>query len=208
MRLSKKLRRVLLYGVISVALAGTLYAGYQGATRHNINPRYTVGEPLDSLHGVLVYYNGGVGAVEGRHLTPDGYNLGLKYQCVEFVKRYYYERYGHKMPDSYGHARSFFDPVVPDGGVNTSRDLLQYTNGSLTAPRVGDLIVFSETLFNEHGHVAIISKVQEQYVEITQQNAGLTGSTRDRIPMVSTSKGYYLDNPETLGWLRIKTYSN
>lgn len=46
------------------------------------------GAPLDSLNGVVVYYNDGMGAVHGRN-TVDGYNVGLKYQCVEFVKRYY-----------------------------------------------------------------------------------------------------------------------
>jgi len=50
-----------------------------------------------------VYYNGSVGHVSGRNLVPDGYNPGLKYQCVEFVKRYYYQHLNHKIPDSYRH---------------------------------------------------------------------------------------------------------
>ncbi|MFA0963395.1 hypothetical protein AB9P05_16445 [Roseivirga sp. BDSF3-8] len=50
--------------------------------------------------------------VSGRNLTPDGYNLGLKYQCGEFMKRYYYLHLNHKMPDSYGHARDFFNPSL------------------------------------------------------------------------------------------------
>jgi len=62
-----------------------------------------VGEKVDSLNGVYVYYNGSVGHVSGRNLVPDGYNPGLKYQCVEFVKRYYYQHLNHKIPDSYRH---------------------------------------------------------------------------------------------------------
>ncbi len=50
---------------------------------------YEVGDKVDSLNGVYVYYNSNVGNVSGRNLASDGYNLGLKYQCVEFVKRYY-----------------------------------------------------------------------------------------------------------------------
>jgi hypothetical protein len=61
-----------------------------------------------------VYYNGGVANVVGRNVSVDGYNLGLKYQCVEFVKRYYYQHLGHKMPDTYGHAKDFFDRNVAD----------------------------------------------------------------------------------------------
>src|SRR5690554_7449178 len=63
-----------------------------------------VGKAIDSLNNVLVYYNGDVGTVIGRN-TRNGYNLGLKFQCVEFVKRYYYEFYNHEMPDSYGQDR-------------------------------------------------------------------------------------------------------
>ena len=54
---------------------------------------YSPGSKLDSLNGVYVYFNGSMRNVSGRNTTPDGYNLGLKYQCVEFVKRYYYKHY-------------------------------------------------------------------------------------------------------------------
>lgn len=46
------------------------------------------------------------------------YNIGLKYQCVKFVKRYYYEHLNHKMPDSYGHEKDFFDNTIADGQLN------------------------------------------------------------------------------------------
>ncbi len=49
-----------------------------------------IGSIIDEFNGVAVYYNHNVGNVSGRNLAPDGYNLGLKYQCVEFVKRYYF----------------------------------------------------------------------------------------------------------------------
>ncbi len=77
--------------------------------RINLNPNFEIGQKVDSLNGVVVYYNGGVNHVADRNVTKDGYNLGLKYQCVEFVKRYYYEYFHHKMPDNYGNAKDFFD---------------------------------------------------------------------------------------------------
>lgn len=86
--------------------------------KYNFNPSHAIGEKLDSLYGVYVYYNGGVDHVMERNITPSGYNLGLKYQCVEFVKRYYYEHYHHQMPDSYGHAKDFSDTGVKDGHLN------------------------------------------------------------------------------------------
>ncbi|WP_445355990.1 CHAP domain-containing protein [Microbulbifer sp. EKSA008] len=146
--------------IVVVAGIGLLIAViYQLATRLNLNTAYSVGEIIDSLHGVEVYYNGGVNNVEERNTSEDGYNLGLRYQCVEFVKRYYYERFGHRMPDTFGHARDFFDLTVQHGSVNTKRGLLQFHNQGNTPPNIGDIVVYSPSLFNPYGHVAIVSMV-------------------------------------------------
>src|SRR5690554_774597 len=121
-----------------------------------------IGDKLDSLNGVYVYYNSNVSNVSGRNTTTDGYNLGLKYQCVEFVKRYYYEHLNHKMPDSYGHAKDFFDNTVTDGQLNKKRNLIQYRNPSQTKPKVDDLLIFGGSIFNKYGHVAIVSNVDRK----------------------------------------------
>ena len=81
------------------------------------NSSYTQGEIIDQLDGVNIYFNGKVSNVDGRN-TDNKYNLGLKWQCVEFVKRYYFKYYKHKMPNSYGHAKDFFDNKVKDGALN------------------------------------------------------------------------------------------
>ena len=113
--------------------------------------KYYIGKKIDSFNNVSVYYNGNPKNVNGRNLTKDGYNLGLNYQCVEFVKRYYYEHYNHKMPDAYGHAKDFFDSKVKDGDLNSKRNLIQYTNPSKNKPKVGDLVIFSGSLLIVNG---------------------------------------------------------
>ncbi|MCD6066830.1 MAG: domain containing protein [Bacteroidetes bacterium] len=184
----------------------------------NPNPEYTVGQKIDSLNGVYIYYNGGVGNIEERNTSPDGYNIGLKYQCVEFVKRYYYEFYKHKMPDSYGNAKDFFDPSLKDGRINKARNLFQFTNPSDSFPRVGDLIIMDGHPGNPYGHVAIISRVEEKGIEIIQQNPGPFAPSRVTIPLIcidcsttiidekrglTTFKGKYrIALDRVLGWLR------
>jgi hypothetical protein len=175
---------------------------WQAATHLNWNPRYQVGQQIDRLNGVAVFYNGGVGHSSGRNLAPDGYNLGLKYQCVEFVKRYYYEHLNHKMPDSYGHAKQFFDPALTDGARNTQRDLLQYGNGSESKPRLDDLLVFGPSLLNRYGHVAIVSAATDSEIEIVQQNPGPFGSSRERLRLVSEGGRWRCENGRVMGWLR------
>lgn len=175
---------------------------WKAATLLNWNPHYRVGQEIDRLNGVAVFYNGGVGHSSGRNLASDGYNLGIKYQCVEFVKRYYYEHLNHKMPDSYGHAKQFFDARLVDGALNTGRDLLQYTNGSESKLRADDLIVFGASLFNRYGHVAIVSAVTDSDIEIVQQNPGPFGSSRDRLSLAFQDGRWRCENRRVLGWLR------
>jgi surface antigen len=192
--------RRLIYIGIGILLIG--YSFTWAFKNFNFNSNYEFGQKLDSLHGVVVYYNGGVSTVAGRNLTKDNYNLGLKYQCVEFVKRYYYERFQHKMPDSYGNAKDFFDAETGDGMRNKKRELLQYSNPSHSLPQVGDLIIFSGTAFNQYGHVAIISKVTADEIEIIQQNPGPYEKSRETIGLKVHKEKYTIENDRVLGWLR------
>jgi len=176
---------------------------YKGLLRINFNQSYEVGQALDSLNGVVVYYNGAVDHTEGRNTSPDNYNIGIRYQCVEFVKRYYYEHLHHKMPDSYGHAKDFFNEVIPDGQLNKQRNLIQYRNGGVTQPFVDDLVVFEPTVFNSYGHVAIVSGVTENEIEIIQQNPGPFGKSREKFALVKTANGWKIANERILGWLRL-----
>lgn len=163
-----------------------------------------IGQTIDSFNGVYVYYNGRVSHTGKRNLTDDGYNLGLKYQCVEFVKRYYYQHYKHKMPDTYGNAKDFFDASLPDSTYNTKRDLYQFTNSSISMPQVGDLIIFGGNIWNKYGHVAIVCEVSESKLTIIQQNGGPTADTRVQIPLTTKDGRWIIERSKTLGWLRMK----
>ena len=182
-----------------------LIIGYFAAVRYNINPYHFVGEVVDEFNGVKVFYNGGINNVSGRLLTPDGYNLGIKYQCVEFVKRYYYERFKHKMPDALGHAKSFFDEKIEDGAINQHRMLIQYKNGGRIPPAPEDILVFGPWLLNPYGHVAIVTKTTDSTIEIVQQNPGPFGSPREVLPMEHHDGAWRVGNTRVLGWLRKKS---
>ncbi len=166
----------------------------------SFNPE--VGTIIDSYNGINVYYNGSnFKNVIGRNVAIDGYNLGLKYQCVEFVKRYYYKRYGHKMPNSYGHAKDFYDESLGDKGFNKQRGMWQYTNVREYAPKVDDLLVYGPHSGNPYGHVAIVSKVGEDYVELVHQNKG--NKSRQRIKLVKYLDYYTIADYNIKGWLRL-----
>jgi surface antigen len=164
-------------------------------------PYTDVGTKIDAHNGVPIYFNGkDFTNVVGRSVTKDGYNLGLKYQCVEFVKRYYYEVYNHKMPDAYGHAKDLFDKSLGDKAYNRKRGLMQYRNVREYKPQVDDILIYDGYPGNKFGHVAIISKVTKDDVEIVQQNMGT--KTRVKIPLVNFYQYWTIADYNILGWLR------
>lgn len=155
-----------------------------------------VGHRIDQHNGVPIYFNGRTLHTQGRHVSKDGYNYGLKWQCVEFVKRYYYDHLKHKMPDTFGHAKDFFLTHLKDGDYNPQRDLVQFRNGGLSPPKVNDIVVF---VGDEFGHVAIITKVGKDEIEIVQQNVGI--ATRHTIPLLQSKGRNYVLSKAVIGWL-------
>lgn len=166
-------------------------------------PSYAFGDTVDTLNGVAIYYNGSVSTSNGRHLSNDGYNFGLRFQCVEFVKRYYFQHLGHRMPNTWGHAKDFYDPSISNGQINPSRALIQFQNGAGASPQVNDLIIFGPSKTNAFGHVAIVSKVGKANVEITQQNPGPQGKSRITLPLTSKNDIPEVKHDRVLGWLRL-----
>ena len=159
-----------------------------------------VGSVLDTYRGVPVYENGSsVTTSHGKHYATDGYYYGQKWQCVEYIKRFYHDAKNHDMPSVWGHGRDFFDPSVGHGAVNPQRGLRQFENGGSDPPQVDDLLVFRA---GSLGHVAVVSEVTETHVEVVQQN--IHGHPRARHVLV-LSKGRYLvgDTNGPAGWLRL-----
>lgn len=160
-----------------------------------------VGVKTDSYKGVDVFNNGSDYTRNyGQNYSKDGYYYGYKWQCVEYIKRFFYEAKGHKMPDVYGHAKDFFNPSVKHGDLNKARGLYQYKNGEDVKPEVDDLIVFTDTTY---GHVAIVTEVGKDYIEVIQQN--IYKVPREKFSL-SEKNGKYLvgDKRQPAGWLRKK----
>ena len=182
----------------------TILIFYKKRKNININPTHQIGDSIDELENVVVFYNGSIGHIENRNVTKDGYNLGLRWQCVEFVKRFYLDFFNHKMPDSYGHAKDFFDKNLEDGKLNKTRNLIQHSNPSIAKPEKFDILIFGKTSSNDFGHVAIISEVSEVEVEIIQQNMGFFGSSRERMDLVFEEGKWIIENSKVLGRLAKK----
>lgn len=158
------------------------------------------GQQVGSFEGVVIYSNGAeVYKSHGKNFAEDGYYYGHQWQCVEFVKRYYYETRKHRMPNVWGHAKSYFKDELAHRELNAERGMIQYANGGDEAPMPGDLIVWNK---GPYGHVAIVSKVGADSIEVAQQN--IKGKPFETIQMTMNSGAYQVGG-ETgpAGWLRI-----
>jgi surface antigen len=158
------------------------------------------GEVVTTYRKVPVRSNGEDYKVShGKHYAKGGYYYGQKWQCVEFVKRFYHDALNHRMPDVWGHAKDFFDVEVAHGDLNPARGMLQFNNGGTTAPQADDLLVFD---FAPYGHVAVISAVREDEIEVVQQN--VRGRPRETYPLAKSDGRYTIEaNREPIGWLRV-----
>ncbi len=188
------------YGIVVVVLIG--WVAVWGPDLWDRPAVASVGDEIDSYQQVAVYYNGRIGHTAGRHLGKDGYNFGLKWQASEFVKRFYYEAYGHRMPDTYGYPKDYFNPALADGAFNVQRGLFQYRLPGESHPRPGDLLVWGPGEGRKRGHVAIVTKSPPEAIEYIQQNPGRKVPPRAWIAVVREDRKWHLDDAEVVGFLR------
>lgn len=129
------------------------------------------GDVIGTFNNVSAYYNDGFNSCEeGRHKNDDGYWYGKKWQCVEFVRRYYKDALNHEMPEYWGDATDYFRNHLKSGSINKERGLIQYHNGD-TKPRVNDLLIFKNMAIG-YGHVVIVTEVTDTTVTTISQNMG------------------------------------
>jgi len=147
-----------------VILAGTILIGL---LLTSFTSTLKCGDPLGSFNGVTAYYNDGFNSCEkDRHMSSDMYSYGMKWQCVEYVRRYYKDVFNHEM-NQWGNANDYFRNSLDNGSYNTERGLVQYDNG-MRKPKVHDIIVWA----GKYGHIAIVTAVDDNYVYIIAQNVG------------------------------------
>ncbi len=165
------------------------------------NVSSAIGTETARYLNVPVYENGlEKDRSHGKHFSADqAYYYGQKWQCVEFVKRFYDQALDHRMPNVWGHARDFYDASLQPGALNAKRNLLQYQNNGSTAPKINDILVFSDTVY---GHLAIITQVTANRVSAIQQN--IIGMPLQNFEIRQEDDRFRIQKPRVAdGWLRI-----
>ncbi|MFQ5596664.1 MAG: CHAP domain-containing protein [Nitrospiria bacterium] len=128
------------------APCATTLASYKG-----VPARSNQGYPYGSCDGTSVY--------------------GLRYQCVEYVRRFYHVVKGIETRENAwrrSHADTFFRTADEKG-------LKAFENGGPAPPLPDDILTFQGGMY---GHVAVITAVTDEYIEFIEQNLSRSGTGR------------------------------
>lgn len=159
-----------------------------------------IGDVVATYRTIPVYSNGDKYTLShGKNFSDKQYYFGQKWQCVEFVKRFYHDAFNHKMPSVWGNAVGYYDPTVLHGKMNPDRGMYQFKNGGTTSPQADDLLVFDMA---PYGHVSVITAVRENEIEVVQQN--IAGKPR-QIHQLEKKDGLFtiVAKKNPIGWLRL-----
>ena len=172
-------------------LAGLVYFSVESSSR----AATAFGTYLGQFNTVASYSNGPDSTYfSGISNTVNGYYTGVKWQCVEFIRRYYYTVFNTQFASgSAGDAGTWY-------GSAGALGLTQYPNGATTtAPQVGDILCSTT-------HVAIIKRVTQNRIYTAQQNVANDSTDLDRaLTLTKSVDGKYTisGGPGVIqGWLR------
>lgn len=187
-------------------------------TIRDIYPSSGWGSPLGQYNNATVIFNDGADScnscahpnLNNQLYCPDpcasqtGATTGLKWQCVEYVNRYYKQVYGlHTYSAGLAGSANTYLSLANHAGM------IRFQNNNPEKPRTGDVIVWAGTQNNTAGHVAVIKQVNGNTVTIIQQNAHSTWTNTTTLltnnfwafptsPSVGPCLGWYRPQPNPL----------
>jgi len=158
-----------------------------------------------SPRGIEAYSNCQSGCVIFEPNQSNGTYTGIKWQCVEYARRWLLVNTGAVYGDV-DIAADIWDKIDHLTNVKTKKPVPLETrlNGSTQAPAVGDLLIYAKA-FNGTGHVAVVTGVdiKNGLVEVSEQNFNNESWPDDyarKIMLISKGENYWLLDGYLLGW--------
>lgn len=138
-----------------------------------------------------------------------GTYTGIKWQCVEFARRWLLNQTGTVYGDVDTAADIWKLNTVTRISNSTPLPFDSYPNGATTVPQVGDLLIYAKEYLNT-GHVAVITQVDKPsgVLKIAEQNFSNAKWSADyarTLPMVEKDGKYWVLDTYLLGWKHVST---
>lgn len=170
------------------------------------------GRLLGSTGRVPAYSNCRTGCVPKEPHRILGYTTGLKWQCVEYARRWLLLERGlifeeiETAADIWWHV-----DTIRRASDGRNFPLERFVNGAAEVPRIGDLLIYARE-YLETGHVAVVTKIEYErgWVRVAEQNyynRQWPGNYSRQIPLLNIDRRVWLLDPFLLGWKRPSTPS-
>ena len=172
----------------------------------------TYGEVLGLGTGnVPAYSNCNAGCVVFSPNKVDGTYTGIKWQCVEYARRWLLKNKGVVYGDVDIAADIWGLDTVTRVKDKTKFKMLTYPNGNEKKPEVGDLLIYAKA-YLKTGHVAVISKIDSKThaVHVIEENFNNTkwpGDFARSIPYIVRDHKVWLLDSYLLGWKHVTNQS-
>jgi len=200
---------VLLASVVSSSFAENTNQDMPAACQSGCNSPY--GEVLGkSPRGIEAYSNCQSGCVIFEPNKWNGTYTGIKWQCVEYARRWLLINAGAIYGDI-DIAADLWDKIdyLTDVKTNKQIPLETHINGSVQAPEVGDLLVYAKA-FNGTGHIAVVTglDINNGLVEVSEQNfnnVSWPDNYARKIMLIKNRENYWILDGYLLGWKHANT---
>lgn len=135
----------------------------------------------------------------------NGTYTGIKWQCVEYARRWLLINKGAVYGDV-DIAADIWSKIdyLSDVETNKKLPLENHLNGSKQAPQPGDLLIYAKAFFGT-GHVAVVNgvNIEQGFVTVGEQNFNnqpWPANYSRKIELLNRDQRYWLLDPYLLGW--------
>ena len=159
--------------------------------------------------GVTAYSNCASACVVFQPNHHEGTYTGIKWQCVEYARRWLLANRGVVYGDV-DYAIDIWDKIDHYRQVSTDRKIpvANLPNGSTKPPEVGDLLIYAKVMFGGTGHVAVVTGVdlENGTIQVGEQNftnQQWSGQHARQIDLIRKDSGYWILDSYLVGWKRM-----
>lgn len=151
-------------------------------------------------YGVVAYLNKGPHKGEKNYVK--GHYTGLKWECVEYARRWFIQMRGITFEDV-ATAEDLWK-LKTAKEITTGKNIT-FMNGTrkngkgmqaTSMPPVGALLIYRKTNKDPYGHVAVVVKVNRVTVDVAEQNYSLK-------KWKGYSRRVNMTDPDIIGWKNI-----
>jgi len=159
--------------------------------------------------GIKAYSNCNNDCVIFEPNKHNGTYTGIKWQCVEFARRWLLVNHGVVYGDV-DFAIDIWDKITYYTNVKTSKQVpvTSHLNGSEQPPRTGDLLIYAKALLGT-GHVAVVTGVNKEKNKITigeqnYKNSEWSDDHARSVDYINRNGKYWVLDPYLIGWKHSK----